>query len=127
MKKTFPYKLFQSASSGSCLLQYSHEFMKKNGGALTNGEVPRELTIHEIEQFEGFMVEQAIDLYSLGFDGIELHTSHSYLLHLFLLSLSNLHEDMHSGNTENRYRIVTNLIERIRKRVGPNKALGLRI
>lgn len=112
------------------LRPYIRDFMEKNGGELYHvayGETPRELTIREIEQIEDFMVEQAIALYGLGFDGIELHTPHGYLLHQFLSPRSNLREDMYGGNTENRCRIVTNIIERIRKKVGPDKALGVRI
>lgn len=109
---------------------YIREFMKKNGSMLYHvayGEAPRELTIREIEQIEDFMVEQAVALYSLGFDGIELHTPHGYLLHQFLSPLSNKREDMYGGSTEKRCRIVTNIIERIRKKVGSDKALGVRI
>lgn len=73
------------------------------------------------------MVEQAVALYALGFDGIELHTPHGYLLHQFLSPRSNHREDLYGGSTENRCRIVTNIIERIRKKVGPDKALGVRI
>lgn len=112
------------------LRPYIREFMEKNGGALYHvayGEAPRELTIREIEQIEDFMVEQAVALYGLGFDGIELHTPHGYLLHQFLSPRSNQREDLYGGNTENRCRIVTNIIERIRQKVGPDKALGVRI
>lgn len=106
------------------------QFMEKNGGALYHvayGETPRELTIKEIEEIEDFMVEQAIALYGLGFDGIELHTPHGYLLHQFLSPRSNQRQDLYGGNTENRCRIVTNIIQRIREKVGPDKALGVRI
>jgi len=91
------------------------------------GHTPRELTIAEIEQMEDFMVEQACAAYKLGYDGVELHTPHGYLLHQFLSPRSNHRTDLYGGNTENRARVVTNIIERIRKKVGPDKTLGCRL
>lgn len=112
------------------LVPLIREFMKKNAGELYHvayGETPRELTIAEIEQIEDFMVEQAAALLALGFDGIELHTPHGYLLHQFLSPRSNQREDLYGGSTENRCRIVTNILERLRRKVGPDKAVGVRI
>lgn len=94
---------------------------------IVQGHTPRELTIAEIEKLEDFMVAQACAAYKLGFDGVELHTPHGYLLHQFLSPRSNQRIDRYGGNTENRARVVTNIIERIRAKVGPHKALGCRL
>lgn len=94
---------------------------------VVKGHTPRELTIAEIEKLENFMVEQACAAYSLGFDGVELHTPHGYLLHQFLSPRSNQRSDIYGGSTENRARVVTNILERIRKKVGPDKVLGCRL
>lgn len=91
------------------------------------GHVPRELTIAEINKLEDFMVEQACAAYKLGYDGVELHTPHGYLLHQFLSPRSNHRTDIYGGSTENRARVVTNIIGRIREKVGPDKALGCRL
>jgi len=91
------------------------------------GETPRELTIKEIEQMEDVMVEQIIAAYGLGFDAIEIHTPHGYLLHQFLSPKSNLRTDKYGGSIENRGRVVTNIIERVRKKVGPDVPLGCRL
>lgn len=91
------------------------------------GHTPRELTIEEIEKIEKFMVEQACAAYKIGYDGVELHTPHGYLLHQFLSPRSNHRTDLYGGSTENRARIVTNIIERIRKKVGREKVLGCRL
>ncbi len=112
------------------LLPVIKEFMKNNAGDFYHvcfGHTPRELTIREIEQMEDFMVEQICAVYSLGYDGVEIHTPHGYLLHQFLSPRSNHREDIYGGSTENRCRIVTNIIERVRKRVGSDRALGVRI
>jgi 2,4-dienoyl-CoA reductase-like NADH-dependent reductase (Old Yellow Enzyme family) len=94
---------------------------------IVKGHTPRELTTTEIEKLEDFMVEQACAAYNLGFDGVELHTPHGYLLHQFLSPRSNQRSDMYGGSTENRARVVTNIIERIREKVGPDKVLGCRL
>lgn len=91
------------------------------------GDTPRELTIAEIEKIEDFMVEQICAVLALGFDGVEIHTPHGYLLHQFLSPRSNQREDLYGGSTENRCRIVTNILERARKKVGADKAIGVRI
>ncbi|AQR93424.1 NADH:flavin oxidoreductase [Clostridium saccharoperbutylacetonicum] len=105
-------------------------YLKKNAPELFHalkGDIPRELTIEEIEKMEEFMVEQACAVYKLGYDGVELHTPHGYLMHQFLSPRSNHRTDLYGGSTENRARIVTNIIERIRKKVGPEKVLGCRL
>ncbi|BCZ45554.1 hypothetical protein psyc5s11_16210 [Clostridium gelidum] len=105
-------------------------YLKKNAPEFFNavkGDTPRELTIEEIEKMEKFMVEQACAVYKLGYDGVELHTPHGYLLHQFLSPRSNHRTDLYGGSTENRARVVTNIIERIRKKVGPEKVLGCRL
>lgn len=94
---------------------------------VAKGHTPRELTIAEIETMEDFMVEQACVAYKLDFDGVELHTPHGYLLHQFLSPRSNHRTDRYGGCLENRARVVTNIIERIRKKVGPGKVLGCRL
>lgn len=94
---------------------------------IVKGHTPRELTAAEIEKMEDFMVEQACAAYKLGFDGVELHTPHGYLLHQFLSPRSNRRTDLYGGSTENRARVVTNIIERIREKVGPDKVLGCRL
>ena len=88
---------------------------------------PRELTIYEIEQLENCMVEAVCACYDLGYDGVELHTPHGYLLHQFLSGRSNQRTDLYGGSIENRGRVVTNIIERVRKKVGPDKVLGCRL
>ena len=105
-------------------------YLKKNAPEffhIVKGHTPRELTIAEIEKMEEFMVEQACTAYKLGFDGVELHTPHGYLLHQFLSPRSNHRTDIYGGSTEDRARVVTNIIERIRKKIGPEKVLGCRI
>jgi dimethylglycine catabolism A len=91
------------------------------------GDTPRELTVKEIEQMIDVMVEQVVHAYRLGFDAVELHSPHGYLLHAFLSPRSNKRRDQYGGSIENRGRVVTSIIERVRAKIGPDKPLGARL
>lgn len=110
--------------------EMAFSYIKKNTPDfyhIVKGETPRELTINEIEKMEDFMVEQTCACYKLNFDGVELHAPHGYLGHEFLSPRFNHRMDIYGGSLENRARFYTNVIERVRKKVGPDKALGIRI
>jgi len=71
-------------------------------------------------------VDSAIRAMRLGFDGIELHGAHGYLLHQFLSPVSNKRTDEYGGSAENRMRFPLEVFEAVRKAV-PNTTLGIRI
>jgi 2,4-dienoyl-CoA reductase-like NADH-dependent reductase (Old Yellow Enzyme family) len=86
------------------------------------GEVPREISIGEIV----FLEEMSAEAVRYGFDGVELHSPHGYLIHEFLSSRSNKRTDEYGGSLENRARFLLNIIRRIRARIGPDRVLGAR-
>ena len=61
---------------------------------------------------------QPAALVEAGFDAVELHAAHGYLLHQFLSPLSNQRADEHGGSLENRARLVLRVIEEVRAEVG---------
>ncbi len=63
----------------------------------------------------------------LGFDVIELHAAHGYLLHQFLSPLSNVRDDRYGGTLENRMRFPLEVFDAIRAAVGDDMPLGIRI
>lgn len=89
-------------------------------------EVPRELEKSEIVDLEDRMAERAFQAMTLGFDGIEIHSPHGYLIHSFLSSRSNTREDEYGGSIENRARFLVNIIRKVRAVIGPDKPLGAR-
>ncbi len=62
-----------------------------------------------------------------GFDGIELHAAHTYLLHEFISSDFNRREDEFGGTAENRCRMLVAILQGIRERCGPGFIVGARL
>jgi len=91
------------------------------------GEVPRELSTEEVQELEKAFVECAERIKRVGFDGIEIHGAHGYLLASFLSPLTNHRKDEYGGSLENRLRLPLNLIRKTRQAVGKGFILGFRI
>lgn len=62
-----------------------------------------------------------------GFDGVEVHLAHSYLLHQFLSPVFNKRTDEYGGSLENRMRFPLEVIRAVRERVGPDMVVGIRL
>jgi 2,4-dienoyl-CoA reductase-like NADH-dependent reductase (Old Yellow Enzyme family) len=75
---------------------------------------PRELSEAEVEGVVGSFVAAARRAVRAGFDVVEVHAAHGYLLHEFLSPLSNTREDAYGGSSENRARPVREIVRAIR-------------
>jgi len=82
------------------------------------GEIPRELTIAEIEDIEKKFVDGAYRTMLAGFDAVELHAAHGYLFTQFLSPISNRRTDLYGGSLENRARFSKEVVEKIKDKVG---------
>ncbi|MGM3176138.1 NADH:flavin oxidoreductase/NADH oxidase [Dickeya lacustris] len=63
----------------------------------------------------------------LGFDLIEIHAAHGYLLHQFLSPLTNMRSDEYGGSLSNRLRLLSDIYLAVRQAVSADKAVGVRI
>ena len=84
----------------------------------TFDRTPRALTQDEIEEIIEAFAEGARRAQEAGFDGVQLHAAHGWLLSSFLSPRTNQREDQYGGSTENRTRIVKDIYQRARKKVG---------
>jgi 2,4-dienoyl-CoA reductase-like NADH-dependent reductase (Old Yellow Enzyme family) len=62
-----------------------------------------------------------------GFDGVEVHLAHSYLLEQFISPLFNKRTDEYGGSLENRLRFPREVIQAVREKVGPDYVVGIRM
>jgi len=75
---------------------------------------PRALTIAEIESLVKAFAKGAVRALEAGFEVLEIHAAHGYLLHEFLSPLSNHRRDEYGGSFENRTRLVARVAEAVR-------------
>ncbi|MBS0332381.1 MAG: NADH:flavin oxidoreductase [Proteobacteria bacterium] len=87
----------------------------------------RGLSLAEVEQLRDDFIAAAVRSEKAGFQGVEIHGAHGYILAQFLSPEINRRTDRYGGSVENRARIVHEIIDGIRARTGPDFSLGLRI
>jgi 2,4-dienoyl-CoA reductase-like NADH-dependent reductase (Old Yellow Enzyme family)/thioredoxin reductase len=88
--------------------------------------VPEELTPEEIENLIQRYVTAATHVQEAGFDFVEVKACHGYLLGSFLSLRSNRRHDQYGGNMQNRARITTEIIRRIKKELGQSLLISCR-
>ncbi len=81
---------------------------------------PRELTIAEISEIVGAFKKSGERARAAGFEVIEIHAAHGYLLHQFLSPLSNTRTDEYGGTFENRIRLTLKVVRAVRE-IWPSK------
>ena len=91
------------------------------------GETPREMTVDEIEREQDNFAQAAMYAAVAGFDGIEIHAAHGFLVHDFLSRRFNRRTDEYGGDVENRCRFLVEMIRKARDYVGRDMALGVRL
>jgi len=81
-------------------------------------ENARELRTEEIEALTEAFAKAAERAMKAGFDGVEVHGAHGFLLNQFFSPLANRRRDMYGGSLENRMNFPLQVVERVRERVG---------
>lgn len=90
-------------------------------------ETPKEMEPEDIEEVARYFAKSAIYAREGGFDGIELQFGHSSLARQFLSPLTNFRSDEYGGSLENRLRAPLKFIAAVRKAVGNDFTLGVRM
>lgn len=91
------------------------------------GSMPNELTREEITNIIRAFGDAARRTKQAGFDGVEIHSAHGYLLNQFFSPLTNKRTDEYGGNVHNRIRLHLQVIEAIRAAVGDDFPILLRL
>ena len=91
------------------------------------GEIPRGLSKEEIESIAKDYGTAAKRAVNAGFDVVEIHAGHSYLISQFLSPTTNDRTDEFGGSAKNRARFCRMIIDEVRKAVGPRVPISLRL
>lgn len=89
--------------------------------------IPKEMTEQDINSIIEDFVIAGVRAKGSGFDGIQLHAAHGYLLSQFLSPHTNKRDDQWGGSIENRTRIICKIINRMRKHLGNDYPICLKI
>ncbi|MEI6303444.1 MAG: FAD-dependent oxidoreductase [Betaproteobacteria bacterium] len=89
--------------------------------------VPREMTVPEIRQLVTDHGEATRRLVQAGFDLVELHGAHGYLLNTFLSPATNVRNDEYGGSFEKRLKFPIDTVRAVREQLGPDRLLCFRI
>jgi 2,4-dienoyl-CoA reductase-like NADH-dependent reductase (Old Yellow Enzyme family)/thioredoxin reductase len=90
------------------------------------GRPPHELTVEEIAERVEWFASAARRAKEAGFDGVEVHGAHQYIVAAFLSSATNQRKDKYGGSVENKARFLIEILQAIRREVGPDFPVWVR-
>ena len=90
-------------------------------------KTPTEMTIADIDQLKRDFVAAANRASKAGFQLLELHAAHGYLLHSFLSPITNKRSDQYGGNFAGRTKLIIEIAEQVRKTWPQGKPLAVRL
>ena len=120
------------AEGGALAAQINHAGRQSRGGVVDDpigpSEQPakpprsgaREMTVDEIEMLIDAYAQAARRAAAAGFDAVQIHAAHGYLVSQFLSPLANKRCDEWGGSLENRTRFLARIIAAVREQVGPD-------
>ncbi|TAK33466.1 MAG: hypothetical protein EPO21_12875 [Chloroflexota bacterium] len=91
------------------------------------GELPRPMNRKDIRLMVEAFAQAAKLARQAGYDGVEVHGAHGYLINQFMSRASNQREDEYGGSIENRARFPLEVIAAVRKAIGEDLVLGFRL
>lgn len=88
---------------------------------------PKEMTLEDINEVIKCFGEGAVRAREAGYDGVELHAAHGYLLSQFLSVHANQRSDEYGGDVRQRARFVIEVLQEVRRRVGEDYPISIRL
>ncbi|PCH39795.1 FMN-linked oxidoreductase [Wolfiporia cocos MD-104 SS10] len=120
--------LDQGATAIEAVGGWPNEVYAASAGAYSDSyPKPKELTKEGIKNIVHAFVDAAKRALKAGFDVIEIHNAHGYLLHGFVSPASNKRTDEYGGSFENRTRLTIEIVDAVRAMIPPDMPLFLRI
>jgi len=116
-----------SGSGTQAVADGGWETVAPSAVAFDGYDAPRAMTPAEIEAAVAAFGAAARRAVEAGFDVVEIHAAHGYLLHQFLSPLSNLRDDEYGGSLENRARFLLAVVREVREAVGPTVPVFVRM
>ena len=95
--------------------------LPEGGFGMIETSVPRALTIEEIQSTIADFVQAAKNAMEAGFDGVELHGAHGYLIDQFMHIASNQRDDQYGGSQENRMRFLVETVQAVVDAIGGDR------
>jgi 2,4-dienoyl-CoA reductase-like NADH-dependent reductase (Old Yellow Enzyme family)/thioredoxin reductase len=120
-------QLFHGGRQGSSAVIGAQSVSASNVPCTLIGETPRPLTLKEIEETIDAFGEATRRIKDAGFDIVEIHAAHGYLVNQFLSPLTNLRKDRFGGDFAGRTRFLSEIIHTIKKKVGEGFPIICRI
>lgn len=125
------------AYGATVILQINHTGITSNpdcGPAIGPSAVPtrdesvlaREMSLEEIREMESLFVSAAVRAQLAGYDGVQIHGCHGYLVNQFISQKTNLRTDAYGGSEENRARFGCEIIHGIREACGKDFLISIR-
>jgi len=90
------------------------------------GGPPHELTVEEIAERVKWFASAARRAREAGFDGVEIHGAHQYIVAAFLSSATNQRKDKYGGSVENKARFLVEILQAVKREVGPGFPVWVR-
>ena len=87
----------------------------------------RALSLGEVEVLRDDFVRSAERAKEAGYDGVEVHGAHGYIICAFLSTLTNRRDDVYGGSLDNRARLLFEIVNGIRETCGDNFLIGVRL
>jgi 2,4-dienoyl-CoA reductase-like NADH-dependent reductase (Old Yellow Enzyme family) len=122
----------QLGHTGANAADNANDDLRANWGPSTfaspiNGNGVMAMDVEDIATIVESFATSARVAQTSGFDGVEVHFAHSYLVHQFLSPLYNRRRDDYGGSPENRLRFPSQVVARVRDQLGPGYVLGVRL
>lgn len=97
------------------------------GGFSKQFTPPRPMTERDIAELKARFVQAAVLAERFGFDGVQIHAAHGYLLSQFLSPITNKRKDRWGGDIQNRARLLVDIVKEVRSAVSPSFALSVKL